>query len=149
MTAKHRKLRRDQLDRSLTIPVPPQPQGGWVLAIREALGMTLEALGARLGVTKQTALQIERAVANETITLKRLRRAADALECELVYFLRPKANLDQLTKDRARQIAEVIVRKTGHSMAMEGQAVSEEQLEKTISEVAAELLEARDPRLWQ
>lgn len=111
--------------------------------------MTLEALGARLGVTKQTALQIERAVANETITLKRLRRAADALECELVYFLRPKANLDQLTKDRARQIAEVIVRKTGHSMAMEGQAVSEEQLEKTISEVAAELLEARDPRLWQ
>jgi predicted DNA-binding mobile mystery protein A len=153
MTAKQRKLRRQQLDRQLSSTalsaIPPRPQGGWIQAIREALGMTLDAFGSRLGISRQTAHQLEQAEAEDSITLKRLRTAAEALDCELIVLLRPKQPLEDALRNRARAVARQLVTRTGHSMAMEEQAVSRDRLEEMIEEASTDLIDKHDPRLWR
>jgi len=153
MTAKQRRLRRQQLDAQLSASAlgvtPLRPHGGWIQAVREALGMTLDAFGVRLGVSRQTVHQLEHAEATDSITIKRLRAAADALECELVIFLRPKHPLGETVHERARLVARQLVMRTSHSMAMEEQSVSTQRVEDLIEETAAELINKNDSRIWQ
>src|SRR5487761_199273 len=63
------------------------PTRGWIKAIREALGMSSEQLAKRLGVKQPTVAAIERSETRGTIELATLRRAAEALDCTLVYAL--------------------------------------------------------------
>lgn len=153
MTSTQRKLRRRQLDELLSASAsgvtPPPPPGGWVKALREALGMTLETFGSRLGGSRQTAHQLEQSEATGSITIKRLRTAADAMECELVVFLRPKRSLESIVQDRAHAVARRLVSRTEHSMVLEKQAVAESRIAEMVEEMAAELISNRDPRVWQ
>jgi predicted DNA-binding mobile mystery protein A len=116
--------------------------------MREALGMTLEVFGTHMGTSRQTVHQLEHAEATDSITIKRLRAAADALECELVIYLRPKRPLEEVIQERARAVARHLVSRTGHSMAMEAQAVSDARIEEMIEETAVDLINKNDPRIW-
>lgn len=153
MTAIQRKLRQEQLDVQLGVGVeahvPTRPRGGWVQAIREALGMSLEAFGSRLGISRQNAHQLERAENRESISIKRLRSAAEALDCELVIYLKPRCKLESFVLERARVAAREIVAQAGHSMAMEDQAVSDSHLERLVEETATDLINRGDRRIWQ
>jgi predicted DNA-binding mobile mystery protein A len=62
-------------------------------AIRDAIGMSGVQLAKKLGVRPQTIEAFERSEATGAIQLKTLRRAAEALDCTLVYALVPKASL--------------------------------------------------------
>jgi len=123
--------------------------GGWVQAIRESLGMTLEAFGARLGISRQTAHQLENSEVQDRISLRRLRAAAEALDCELVCYLRPKRSLEAMVQDQARNAAEEIVSRTGHSMALEVQGISSIQRERLIDDTANDLMRRGETRIWQ
>ena len=70
--------------------LPPRPPSGWIKAVREALGMTSAYLAKRLGITLSTATRLELSEAEDRITLATLRRAAEALDCELHYALVPR-----------------------------------------------------------
>src|SRR4029079_14724254 len=90
---------RQRLDERLA-PLEPAdrfrpPPKGWIRAIRDALGMTGVQLASRLGVRPQTLNLIEKSEAEGTIQLKTLRRAAEALDCTLVYALVPKGSLEE------------------------------------------------------
>src|SRR5512140_2671138 len=61
-----------------------RPERGWIRAIREAVGMTTGQFAKRLGVAQPRVAALERAEANEAVTLKSLRQAAEALDCMLV-----------------------------------------------------------------
>ena len=63
--------------------VEPSP-GGWVRAVRKALGMTHAQLGARAGVSRQTVQAMEKAEAERRITLDSLDRPARAMNCRVV-----------------------------------------------------------------
>ena len=77
-----------------------------------------------MGTSRQLSLQQEKAEAEDRITLKSLRALADALDCDLVYALVPRAgSLDDLMRDRARAQAKKNVLGVEHSMALEDQAV--------------------------
>ncbi len=143
-------LRRKQLDELLArqVEVVPRPHGGWLRAIRESLGMTLDGFGKRLGVTRATAHQIEKAEVNESITIKRLRAAAAALECDLVVTIVPRQSLDQVVHDRAYRVARQDVEWVNHSMALESQALYDEAKESLVEETAQRLIERNDPRIW-
>ena len=54
------------------------PRGGWAKAIRTALGMTLEDLAVRLGVTRSVLSRLESSEQKQTIQLDSLRRIAEA-----------------------------------------------------------------------
>jgi predicted DNA-binding mobile mystery protein A len=93
-----RRITRGRIDADLSLLNRPRyhPTGGWVKTIRESLGMSELELSARLGVTQQRVSQLQSAEAKESIQLSTLRRAAEALNCELVYYLAPKEALGNM-----------------------------------------------------
>ena len=124
MNREFRQLRLSQLDRNLNIlrSLPPRPADGWIASVRQALGFTLEDIGKRLRATRQAVQQLEKAEAKDRITLGALRRAAEAMGCELVYAVVPKGGsftelADQPTRDRATRDVKSVV----HTMMLEDQ----------------------------
>src|SRR5215217_7999866 len=86
---------RSALDRRLAdwrrLPArEARPHGGWVRAIRDALGMSAADLAERMGVTQSTVARLESSERDGRIQLDTLQRAADALDCDLVYALVPR-----------------------------------------------------------
>src|SRR5262245_57390023 len=90
---------RQRLDERLAALKPTDrfraPPRGWIRAIRDALGMTGVQFARRLRVRPQSLDAVERSEANGTIQLKTLRRAAEALDCTLVYALVPNSSLEE------------------------------------------------------
>lgn len=123
------------------------PPRGWVRAIRDAIGMTGAQLARRLGVTAQSVLDLERSEAAETVQLKTLRRAAEALDCTLVYTLVPRTSLDDAVHVRAQHLAASTLRRVAHSMALEDQAVREDQAEERLRRFVESAIRRRD--LWE
>ncbi len=122
-----------------------QPVRGWVKAIREALGMTTAQLAKRLGVKQPSIVAMEQSEAKGTIELATLRRAAEALDCTLVYALIPNKPLDRIVRDRARQYLKQRIDPIEHTMLLEDQNAAPADLEARIDEV---LRETNPRRLW-
>lgn len=105
------------------------PKTGWVRAIREALGMTRAQLGARMpsnrksvrGISTSAVQSLEKKEAAGTVTLGSLRRAAEALDCTLVYALVPNETLETTVQRQARTIAQNIETTTRRTMQLEDQ----------------------------
>ncbi len=114
------------------------PARGWIKAIRGALGMSSSQLASRLGVKQPTVIALEQSEAKGTIELATLRRAAEALDCTLVYALVPNKPLETIVRDRARSLARAGSAPLEHSMLLENQAVgvsdSEAQLDEFVRE---------------
>lgn len=125
-----------------------RPHKGWVRAIRDALGMSTRQLAARLGVAQATVVQLEKSEANETIQLATLRRAADALDCDLVYALVPRrGSLEDAVAAQARGRAQGLVDAVDRSMELEDQAVHDpDEIRAAVDRATRQLAGSR--RLW-
>jgi predicted DNA-binding mobile mystery protein A len=123
--------------------------GGWLRAIRQALGMTTRQLAKAVGVTQAAVVDAERTEAKGNITLTTLQRYAAALGCELTYALVPKRPLQEVVEERAERIARDEVSRVKHSMALEDQSTGQEHLEREIAELRRKLMEGKRSRLWQ
>jgi len=99
-----------------------RPPRGWIRAIREALGMSAAVLGEQLGVTAGSVTRLEQSEAADRIQLDTLRRAADALGCDLVYLLVPRRPLTTVVRERARQLAHAQIAAVEQNMRLEDQA---------------------------
>jgi predicted DNA-binding mobile mystery protein A len=107
MRSEFRNLRLKQLSRSLeqyqAARKVPRPSKGWIHAIRQALGVSSGELARRLRTSRQLPLQLEKGEAEDRITLKSLRAVANALDCDLVYALVPRAaSMEELIENRVR-----------------------------------------------
>lgn len=147
------ELKLRQLDTALnrwrSADLPPRPASGWLKAIREALGMTATHLAQRLGVSISTVTRLETSEADDTISLATLRRAAEALGCELRYALVPKQSLADTLETRATEIAQSRMAAISHTMALEAQATSRETVEAQTRELADSLLKGSRRALWR
>lgn len=146
-------LARKHLDKAL-IPfrealAAPRPPKGWVRAIRDALGMTSRQLAARMGVSQPTVTGLEKGEEADTITLKSLRQAAEALDCQLVYALVPKTTLDEAVRLRAQTMAEAQLARIHHTMRLESQELSERELASERERLTASILSRRPSALWE
>ena len=149
MRNEFRNLRLKQLDRTLepfrAVAKTPRPQKGWLRAIREAAGISASEVARTLKTSRQLPIQLEKAEAEDRITLKSLRAAADALGCELIYALVPKTGtLQALVEQRARTQAKKHVMGVEHSMALEDQAVG--RVDEAVETETKRLLRKRDIR---
>jgi transcriptional regulator with XRE-family HTH domain len=63
---------------------------GWLRAVRRAVGTPVDEVARRVGVKRAEIWRQERMEREFRITLGALRRAAEAMDCELIYGLRPK-----------------------------------------------------------
>lgn len=126
----------------------PSPVRGWIRAIRESLGMSSADLAARLGTTRQAVAQLERSEADGSIRLESLRRAAEALDCILVYALVPNDSLEEIVDRRAHDVALKETERVRHTMLLEDQLVDDSlDKERLVDELAEELKNSR--RLWR
>ena len=118
---------RRSLDRRMSDLGPAErwevPRSGWVRAIRDALGMTAQELGRRLGVTQPAVFALEKSELGGGVRLDTLRRAAEAMDCTLVYAFVPDRSLEATVRTRAESIADEELRRVGQTMALEDQAV--------------------------
>ena len=149
-----RQLARKRLDerladlRSLHPSARAAPRGGWIRAIREALGMPRHELGRRMGVGEKRVVQLEQGEARGKGTVESLARAAEALDCELVVALVPRRPLEQTVTDRRMQLAASWLESRAlRTMAMENQAVSLDDLPRQlVREIEQQF---HDERLWE
>ena len=120
------------------------PVRGWIRAIRDSLGMSTAQLAQRLGVRQPSVTALEQSEAKGTIELATLRRVAEALDCTLVYALVPRKPLDSIVRDKAREFAHRRLEPIRHSMLLEDQKVTGENIHARLDEI----LRDTNPRLF-
>jgi predicted DNA-binding mobile mystery protein A len=144
-----RQRGRKRLDERLMALKPEDrfaaPPKGWVRAIRDALGMTGVQFAKRLEIRPQSVEALEKSEANGSIQLKTLRRAAEALDCTLVYALVPNTSLEGAVSERARKIAKRELGRVAHTMKLEAQGTGDANLEARIEAYVRDVLKDRDP----
>lgn len=126
----------------------PPPPGGWIRAIREALGLTHAQLGRRVGRRPQTVLDLQQREAAQTIQLNSLRELAEALDCEFVYAIVPRKPLSTMLDERARAVARETLRRTGYSMELERQGLGVREQERAFEREVDRLLAGSRRKLW-
>ncbi len=132
------------------------PKRGWIKTVRSALGMSGTTLSQRLGGHRSTAAYLERSEQDGTLTLNKLREAASAMECELVYAVVPKGleeldqpNTEDLLFKQANHKAEEIVKRANIQMALEMQQLDVADQQKEIDRLRNNLLDTLPKLLWQ
>ena len=123
-----------------------RPDKGWVRAVRDALGMSSTELAARMGVSQQVVSEIERSERHATVKLKTLARAANAMECELVYVLVPRTSLEETVRAQARRKAVHHLAPVLHHGRLENQDVSDDETDALVEELTSWFLDRRG--LW-
>ncbi|MBE9548439.1 MAG: mobile mystery protein A [Proteobacteria bacterium] len=153
MRSNDRVAARKQLDKRLDLlrgsDVYARPPRGWIKAIREALGMTTAQVAARMGVSQPRVVEIEKAEKAGATTLNTLERAAQAMDCQLIYAFVPKKPLVQLIEDRARIIAKQRMMTTGHSMALEAQSVSYDDEKEQFEQMVRRIVDKAGSDIWK
>ncbi len=125
-----------RLERLALVVEEPNPRRGWIREIRDALGMSSTELAGRLGISQSTVSELEHSEVHDSIKLGSLRRVADALDCDLFYFLAPRSTLDDTVRTQARQQAERLLASDdgrGHD-------------DRTVEDLTASLIDS--PGLW-
>ncbi len=126
-----------------------RPKEGWIRTVRKAMGMNGPQLGRRLGLKKAQVSQMERMEIEDRISIKQLRRAAEALECDLVYALVPKQPIEEIVMERAKVKATALVAKADAQMALEAQQLNKEALVEEVKYETKRLLETMPRNLWE
>ena len=147
-----KKLIRKQLDKKLKKLEPllkmTVPSKGWVNAIREGLGMTLEELGSRVGLDRSRVYRIEQAEASGDIKLSTLQKMAEGLGVKFVYGFVPEDELENIVRDQAKKIAKERLSRIDHSMKLELQGVPEEEQEEALNDLIDKILIEEPKKFW-
>lgn len=89
----------------------PLPDQGWLREMRRAIGWDLAEVSTRLGLLPSSLSRLETSERRGSIRLDSLRRAADALGCELVYVLLPRDQRVLTNTMQSRMRTEAVFRR--------------------------------------
>ncbi len=93
-----KKIEQEQtaliIDKTVGLERMTPPKLGWIKTLRMALSMSGAALARRMGLQRSAALYLEQAERDGNISLKKLEQVANAMDCELIYALVPKATAE-------------------------------------------------------
>jgi predicted DNA-binding mobile mystery protein A len=133
----------------VTLKQVAMPPTGWVKAIRTALGMSMQQLGNKHSITKQSIQEIEKREKEGSITIKSLKELGRALDMQLVYgFVPNDGSLDALIERKAKELATQIVLRTSNTMKLEDQQNTKLRIEKAINERATIIKNEMPKILW-
>ena len=109
----------------------------------------MRAFSRRIGFQDPASVkELERNERAGSITLDTLKRAAEALDADLVYAIVPRKNLRDTVAARAREVARQRIAPVAKSMALEEQALTKVQIDRQVDELAREL-ERKPEMLWR
>ena len=146
-TARDARRNLDRRFRTLRrLAEEPRPHKGWIRAIRDALGMSREELGVRLGVSQQAVAEFEASETRGAIQLDTLKRVAEGLECEVFYFVVPRRDLNEMVHDRAMLQARNHLLSVAHNSRLEDQQLETARELEQLRDVAERYIDRRG--LW-
>lgn len=118
-------MAREMLDRRLKEMGPSSryapPRLGWIRAIRDALGMSAADVAARMGISGASVRSLEEKERTGGIRLSSLQRAAQAMDCTLVYAFIPNTSLSETVEQQARHVYSQQMSRVRQTMALEDQ----------------------------
>ena len=116
---------------------------GWIKTVREAIGMTVSQLAARLGVTQPRITKME---SNEdNLKLSTMKKAAEAMNCEFVYYFKPKTTFQNLVDEQAQKKAAEVLKTVNVNMALENQEIAEDE---AVKDFASDLINTKIKQIW-
>ena len=146
------KIERLQLDRTLNnmrdFTNINRPVKGWIKTIRENLGMTVMQLSKKLGLGASRVTSIELGEVKESISLRTLRKAAEALNCKLFYVLVPEKSLQTMVEEQAKKQIMKNSKNVCQNMKLEGQELDESRMQDFIEVQAEEILHNKISKIW-
>jgi len=127
-----------------------RPKKGWLQLLRSTLGMSTRALAERCGLSQSRISLIEKGEIDGTLTLNTLEKVAEGLDCELVYFLRPKQGqtLEELRERQAEKKAQLLNQYTEIHMSLEQQPTSSAFQKSTQDKIKSDLLQKWPRDFW-
>lgn len=115
----------------------------WIKTVREAIGMTVSQLAARLGVTQPRITKME---SNEdNLKLSTMKKAAEAMNCEFVYYFKPRTTFQNLVDEQAQKKAVEVLKTVNVNMALENQEIAED---KAVKDFASDLINKKIKQIW-
>ena len=121
------------------------PRGsGWINTVREAIGMTAIQLAKRLGVSQPRITKME--ANEENLKLSTMKKAAQAMNCEFVYYFKPKTTFQALVDEQAQKKAAEILQTVNINMALEDQEISADE---NIKDFATDLINSKIKQIWE
>jgi predicted DNA-binding mobile mystery protein A len=145
-SAQARRYFDAELARLRLIVEEPRPRRGWIRALRHALGMSSTELAFRMAISQSTISDMEHSEIRDTIKLETLRRAAHALDCDLVYFLVPRTTLDDAVRVQARHKAVQHLAGVTHTVRLDDEAEAMDDTAARLDELALRFMDRRG--LW-
>ena len=134
----------DKKTSSLTNAKDIVPKGAsWINAVREAIGMTAVQLAKRLGVTQPRVAKME--ANEENLKLSTMKKVANAMNCDFVYYFKPKATFQDIVNVQAQKKAEEIILGVNLNMALENQDIDSKE---AIDDMAADFINKNTKRIW-
>lgn len=116
---------------------------GWIKTVREAIGMTVSQLAARLGVTQPRITKME---SNEdNLKLSTMKKAAEAMNCEFVYYFKPRTTFQNLVDEQAQKKAAEVLKTVNVNMALENQEIAEDE---AVKDFASDLINTKIKQIW-
>lgn len=134
----------DKKTENLTIPKNIVPSGkSWINTVREAIGMTALQLAKRLGVTQPRIAAMEKN--EENLKISTLKNVAKAMNCEFVYYFKPKTNFQGLVKEQAKTKAKEIYKDVNLNMALEAQGITADE---AINDMVQDFINNKTKQIW-
>ncbi|MBO4858667.1 MAG: mobile mystery protein A [Treponema sp.] len=121
------------------------PHGfGWINTVREAIGMTAIQLAKRLGVSQPRITKME--TNEENLKLSTMKKTAEAMNCEFVYYFKPKTTFQNLVEEQSQKKAAEILKSVNINMALEDQEISADE---NIKDFATDLINSKIKQIWE
>ena len=115
----------------------------WIKTVREAIGMTVSQLAARLGVTQPRITKME---SNEdNLKLSTMKKVAEAMNCEFVYYFKPRTTFQNLVDEQAQKKAAEVLKTVNVNMALENQEIAEDE---AVKDFASDLINTKIKQIW-
>lgn len=141
-------LLEDRIESLRDVTGVSPPARGWIKAIREALGMTTAQMARRMGVSQPRIVELEAGEVSGSISLKSLKRAAEALDCRAVVLLVPRRRLSEMLRERAAQEADAHLQSVDQTMRLEDQKTGDVNRRARLRAQLIEQLMASPKQLW-
>ena len=126
-----------------------QTSAGWIQSARLALGMSLRQLAERVGVSVSALTNFEKREQTDSVSLATLKKVANAMDMELVYYFKPKdGSIKNAVEKQARKRAQEILNQSNQTMKLEDQETNSSSQELELERLTNDIMSKMPQNLW-
>ena len=81
----------------------------------------------------------------DNLKLSTMKKAAEAMNCEFVYYFKPRTTFQNLVDEQAQKKAAEVLKTVNVNMALENQEIAEDEV---VKDFASELINTKIKQIW-